>query len=66
MPIDSKEEKKTGIKKGITLYKQRSGSYRHTGILLQANTSQFTGVSHNTSAIPDCKDWNCNRFFFIL
>lgn len=38
----------------------------HTGILLQANTLQFTGVSHNTSAIPDCKDWNCNRFFFIL
>lgn len=38
----------------------------HTGILLQANTLQFTGVSHNTSAIPDCKDWNCNRFFYIV
>lgn len=38
----------------------------HTGILLQANTLQFTGVSHNTSPIPDCKDWNCNRFCYIV
>lgn len=58
--LTAKKRRKFELKKALHYI---NNDRVHTGILLQANTLQFTGVSHNTSAIPDCKDWNCNRFF---
>lgn len=60
--LTAKKRRKFELKKALHYI---NNDRVHTGILLQANTLQFTGVSHNTSAIPAVKIGTVIVFFIL-